>query len=250
MLPADTPTLRAFALLEHLVQAGDAVSLADLVREVDIPKASLHRMLASLEAGGLVIREPGRKNAYAIGPRLARLGTGVMLHAGARRLRHAILERLVADLGETCNLTALHDTEVVYLDRVEADWPLRLDLKPGSRVPAHCSASGKLLLALLPRDERAALVRALALPRYTPNTISDPELLEAELDRTAHKGVAIDNEEYVAGIVCIAAPIIGDDGACIAAVAVHAPVSRAPLSQLLDHVPRLQEAARALAETF
>ncbi|MEB4733941.1 helix-turn-helix domain-containing protein, partial [Burkholderia contaminans] len=82
MLPADTPTLRAFALLEHLVQAGDAVSLADLTREVDIPKASLHRMLASLEAGGLVIREPGRKNAYAIGPRLARLGTGVMLHAG------------------------------------------------------------------------------------------------------------------------------------------------------------------------
>ncbi|MDR0242584.1 MAG: helix-turn-helix domain-containing protein, partial [Burkholderia sp.] len=167
MLPADTPTLRAFALLEHLVQAGDAVSLADLARDVEIPKASLHRMLASLEAGGLVIREPGRKNAYAIGPRLARLGTGVMLHAGARRLRHAILERLVADLGETCNLTALHDTDVVYLDRVEADWPLRLDLKPGSRVPAYCSASGKLLLALLPRDERAALVHAMALPRHT-----------------------------------------------------------------------------------
>ncbi|NTZ88690.1 IclR family transcriptional regulator [Burkholderia metallica] len=250
MLPADTPTLRAFALLEHLVQAGDAVSLADLARDVDIPKASLHRMLASLEAGGLVIREPGRKNAYAVGPRLARLGTGVMLHAGTRRLRHAILERLVADLAETCNLTALHDTEVVYLDRVEADWPLRLDLKPGSRVPAYCSASGKLLLALLPRDERAALVRTMALPRHTPNTISDPELLEAELDRTAHKGIAIDNEEFVAGIACIAAPVLDADGACIAAVAVHAPVSRAPLSRLLDHVPRLQEAARALAQTF
>ncbi|POM15638.1 Transcriptional regulator KdgR [Burkholderia cepacia] len=117
-------------------------------------------------------------------------------------------------------------------------------------MPAHCSASGKLLLALLPRDERAALVRALALPRYTPNTISDPELLEAELDRTAHKGVAIDNEEFVAGIACIAAPVVGDDGACIAAVAVHAPVSRAPLSRLLDCVPRLQEAAGALAATF
>ncbi|ABX18200.1 transcriptional regulator, IclR family [Burkholderia multivorans ATCC 17616] len=250
MLPADTPTLRAFALLEHLVQAGDAVSLADLAREVDVPKASLHRMLASLEAGGLVIREPGRKNAYAVGPRLARLGARVMLNAGARRLRHAILARLVADLGETCNLTMLHDTDVVYLDRVEADWPLRLDLKPGSRVPAHCSASGKLLLALLPRDERNALLRAMPLPRHTPNTIADPALLEAELDRIAHRGLAIDNEEFVPGIVCIAAPIVDAQGACVAAVAVHAPVSRAPLSRLLDSAPRVQEAARALAETF
>ncbi|CAB5280070.1 IclR family transcriptional regulator [Burkholderia multivorans] len=250
MLPADTPTLRAFALLEHLVQAGDAVSLADLAREVDMPKASLHRMLASLEAGGLVIREPGRRNAYAVGPRLARLGARVMLNAGARRLRHAILARLVADLGETCNLTMLHDTDVVYLDRVEADWPLRLDLKPGSRVPAHCSASGKLLLALLPRDERNALLRAMPLPRHTPNTIADPALLEAELDRIAHRGLAIDNEEFVPGIVCIAAPIVDAQGACVAAVAVHAPVSRAPLSRLLDSAPRVQEAARALAETF
>ncbi|RDU97464.1 IclR family transcriptional regulator [Trinickia dinghuensis] len=250
MLPADTPTLRAFALIEHLVNAGDAISLADLARDVDMPKASLHRMLASLEAGGLVIRAPGQKNAYAVGPRLARLGVSVMMHAGTRRQRHAILERLVSDLGETCNLTMLHDTEVVYLDRVEAAWPLRLDLKPGSRVPAYCSASGKLLLAQLPREERTALVRTMALTRHTPNTISDPELLEAELDRTAHKGVAIDNEEYVAGIVCIAAPIAAAGGTCVAAVAVHAPVSRMPLSKLLDSVPRLQEAARKLSKTF
>ncbi|WP_206952500.1 IclR family transcriptional regulator [Trinickia acidisoli] len=250
MLPADTPTLRSFALLEYLVNAGDAISLADLARDVDIPKASLHRMLASLEAGGLVIREPGQKNAYAVGPRLARLGVAVMMHAGTRRLRHAILERLVADLGETCNLTMLHETEVVYLDRVEAAWPLRLDLKPGSRVPAYCSASGKLLLAQLPREERTALVRAIPLTRHTPNTISDPELLEAELDRTAHKGLAIDNEEFVAGIVCVAAPIVAANGACVAAVAVHAPVSRMPLSRLLENVPRLQDAARKLAKTF
>ncbi|WP_179400843.1 IclR family transcriptional regulator [Burkholderia guangdongensis] len=250
MLPADTPTLRAFALLEHIVNAGDAVSLADLTRDVDMPKTSLHRMLASLEAGGFVIREPGQRNAYAIGPRLAQLGLGVMMHAGARRLRHAILAGLVDDLGETCNLTMLHDTDVLYLDRVEAAWPLRLDLKPGARVPAYCSASGKLLLAMLPPDERGALIRAMKLVRHTPNTITDPHLLEAELDRIAHNGVAIDNEEFVAGIVCIAAPVVDANGGCIAAVAVHAPVSRAPLSRILEFVPRVREAARALADTF
>ncbi|RKR36684.1 IclR family transcriptional regulator [Paraburkholderia sp. BL17N1] len=250
MTKADTPTLRAFALLEHLVNTDGPVSLADIAQDVALPKASLHRMLASLEAGGLVIREPGQKNAYVIGPRLAQLALGVVMHSGARRLRHAILARLVADLGETCNLTMLHETEVLYLDRMEAPWPLRLDLKPGSHVPAYCSASGKLLLSMLPREQRSALVRALKLERFTQNTITDPELLEAELDRTAHKRIAIDNEEFLAGIVCVAAPVVDANGTCIAAIAVHAPVSRAPLSRALEFVPRLQEAARELAATF
>jgi IclR family acetate operon transcriptional repressor len=250
MTKADTPTLRAFALLEHLVRADGPVSLADIAQDVDLPKASLHRMLASLEAGGLVIREPGQKNAYVIGPRLAQLGLGVMMHSGARRLRHAILSHLVADLGETCNLTMLHETEVLYLDRLEAPWPLRLDLKPGSHVPAHCSASGKLLMAMLPREQRTALIHTLKLERFTPNTITDPELLETELDRIAHKRVAIDNEEFVAGIACVAAPVMDENNTCVAAIAVHAPVSRAPLSRALEFVPRLQEAAQELAKTF
>jgi IclR family transcriptional regulator, acetate operon repressor len=250
MKEADTPTLRTFALLEHLVAAEGPVSLADIANDVGLPKASLHRMLASLEAGGLVIRAPEQKNAYVIGPRLAQLGLGVMMHSGARRLRHAILARLVADLGETCNLTMLHGAQVLYLDRMEAPWPLRLDLKPGSHVPIHCSASGKLLLAMQAREQRSAIVRALKLERLTPNTITDPEMLDAELDRTAHKRVAIDNEEFVVGIVCVAAPVMDASDQCIAAIAVHAPVSRAPLSRALEFVPRMQEAARELAKTF
>ncbi len=144
----------------------------------------------------------------------------------------------------------LHDTEVLYLDRMEAPWPLRLDLKPGSHVPAHCSASGKLLLAMLPHEQRTPLVRAMKLERFTANTITDPELLEAELDRTAHKRIAIDNEEFVAGIACVAPPLMDANGTCIAAIAIHAPVARTPLSRALEFVPRLQEAAQELATTF
>lgn len=250
MTKTDTPTLRAFSLLEYLVTADAPPSLAEIAADMQMPKASLHRMLASLEAGGLVIREPGERNAYVVGPRLAQLGLNVMTHTGARRLRHAILTKLVAELGETCNLTMLHETEVLYLDRVEAPWPLRLDLKPGSHVPAWCSASGKLLLAMRPREERHALVQAMKLERFTPNTITDSGLLEAELDRIQHKGVAIDNEEFVIGVVCVAAPISDPTGACIAAVAVHAPVSRSPLSRILEMIPQLTAAAQELKETF
>lgn len=247
---AETPTLRAFSVLEHLVAARGALSLADLANALDQPKASLHRMLQSLEAGGFVAREPGQKNAYVVGPRLEQLGVDVMMHSGARRQRHAILQRLVADLGETCNLSMLHDTEVLYLDRCESTWALRLELKPGSHVPAHCSASGKLLLATMPREERAALIRAMRLERFTPNTLDDPNLLEAELDRIAHKGIAVDNEEFVPGIACVAVPVLDSRGKSIAAIAVHGPVSRMSLARALTFVPRLREAASELSATF
>ena len=250
MTQAETPTLRAFALLERLIHAGAPLSLAELARDSGIPKASLHRMLVALERGGLIMREPGARLAYAVGPRLAHLGLRVVLHPGPRRQRHAILAALVAELEQTCNLTMLHDDAVLYLERVEADWPLRLQLQPGSRIPAHCCASGKLLLAMLPRDERSALAHAMTLARRTANTITDPGLLESELDRIAHSGVALDNEEFVDGIACVAVPVLDPDGACVAALAMHAPVSRMPLSRALDQVPRLQRAARALAPTF
>jgi DNA-binding IclR family transcriptional regulator len=247
---AETPTLRAFSVLEHLVAAKGALSLADLANMLEQPKASLHRMLQSLEGGGFVAREPGRKNAYVIGPRLERLGVDVMMHSGARRRRHAILQRLVGDLGETCNLSMLHDTQVLYLDRCESPWALRLELKPGSHVPAHCSASGKLLLSMMPRVERSALIRAMRLDRFTANTLDDPNLLEAELDRIAHKGIAVDNEEFVPGIACVAVPVLDSRGECIAAIAVHGPVSRMALSHALSFVPRLREAAGELTTTF
>lgn len=247
---ADTPTLRAFALLEFMIAADRPLTLAEIMQGFDVPKASLHRMLGALEAGSLVIREPGVRNAYAIGPRLARLGVAIVTHSGARQLRHAILARLVADIGETVNLTMLNETSVLYLDRMEAPWPLRLDLKPGSHVPLHCSASGKLLLSLLPRDQRAALVRQLVLERFTSNTITDIDLLEAELDRCAHKRLGIDNEEFVAGISCVAVPVSDSTGHVVAALALHAPTARAPLSRSLQFVPRLQEASRELTQTF
>jgi IclR family transcriptional regulator, acetate operon repressor len=245
-----TPTLRAFGVLEQLIASQRALSLAELAQIADQPKASLHRMLQSLEAGGLVAREPGQKNSFVIGPRLEKLGVDVMMHTGARRLRRAILERLASDLGETCNLSMLHDTQVLYLDRVESPWPLRLELKPGSHVPAHCSASGKLLLSMLPREPRMALIRAMHLERFTPHTLTDPHLLESELDRIAHKGIAVDDEEYVQGIACVAVPVCDASGRCIAAIAVHAPVSRMSLERALGFVPRLKDAASDMAATF
>jgi DNA-binding IclR family transcriptional regulator len=242
-------TLRAMSVLEALVAADRPASLAELTDASRLPKPTLYRMLGMLESAGLVGREPGARR-YAPGPRLAALGRNVMLNGSVRAARHAILARLVEAIGETCNFTMLDGAEVIYLDRVEAAWPLRMNLVSGSRVPLHCTASGKLLLAFQPKAARTRLLAHLALTRYTDTTITDGKRLAAELAQIRAQRYATDNEEYHAGLACVAVPVNDATKRACAAIAVHAPVSRMPLARALQHLPELRRAADAMAATF
>ncbi|HVL57471.1 MAG TPA: IclR family transcriptional regulator, partial [Burkholderiaceae bacterium] len=192
-------TLKALAVLETLVDAGGPVTLAELIARTGTPKASLHRTLSLFEDAGYVVREPGGRG-YQIGPRLSAFALAVLRNDAVAAARRTVLRRLVDELGETCNLAMLRKAEVVYLDRVEADWPLRLHLPVGATLPPHCCASGKLLLAFKPIAERDSLVAQMPLPRFTDRTLCDRSLLTAELDRIAANGHAVDNEEYVIGV--------------------------------------------------
>jgi len=235
-------------VLEALVHAGRPATLTELMQATGLPKPTLHRTLSLFEDAGFVQREPAGR-AYAVGPRLASLGLAILTHDSVATLRHALLRQLVADVGETCNLAILRRGEVVYLDRVEADWALRLHMPAGSTIPAHCSASGKLLLALMPGAQREALLAAIPLARFTDRTLTDRTLMAKELDRIAATGYALDNEEYVAGVACVAVPV-RVQGEAVAAVAVHAATARLPLQMAIELVPRLTEAAQRIADTF
>ena len=242
-------TLRSFAVLEALVASEGPASLTEIVKSCALPKPTVYRMLAMLESAGLVVRDPGAAR-YAPGPRLASLGLGVMQNNSLSAARHAILAQLVEKIGETCNFTMLHGGEVMYLDRVEAAWPLRMNLTSGSRVPLHCTASGKLLLAYLPKPARDRILGALSYKSYTSSTIADRASLEAELARIRKGRHAVDNEEYHAGLVCVAVPTRGRNDKPCAAIAVHAPMSRMPLERALEHLPLLRKAAEAMEGTF
>lgn len=245
----DPPLLRAFALLEQVAHAQVPVSLQEMTDAAQLPKPTVYRMLNTLEQAGLIAREPDGRRVIA-GPRLARLALEVLMNESARAPRHAILQRLAAEVGETVNLTMLEKGEVVYVDRVESAWPLRMTLQPGSRVPLHCTASGKLLLALLPTARRQRVVAELDLSRHTDNTITDRRKLESELAAIRRAGLATDNEEYLAGVVCVAVPVIAHGGRVAACVAVHAPVARMTLARALSIAPALRRAASALGASF
>lgn len=172
-----------------------------------------------------------------------------MINSPLRGERHRILDSLVDEIGETCNCTMLDGDEVVYLDRVETAWPLRVNLQPGSRVPLHCSASGKLFLAHMRREARERLLAAAPLPRYTPNTLCDMQALDPEFRSIRKEGASFDREEYLLGIVCMAVPILHGNRA-VAAVALHAPLARLSIDAARAWLPRMQQAAAALARTY
>ena len=243
------PLLRALSLLERIARADGPMTLRDATDGSSLPKPTVYRMLAMLEHAGLLLRDSdGRR--LSPGPRLTRFALDVLLNAAARAPRHAILKALAQNVGETVNLTMLDGSDVVYLDRVETSWPLRMTLQPGSRVPLHCTASGKLLLASLPAARRRRLVANLALERYTEHTLTDAKALDSELVRIRRAGFATDNEEYLAGLVCVAVPVRLKRGRAAACVAVHAPLARMPLDAAMDHLPALHRAADAIARTF
>lgn len=241
--------LRAVALLEAVANANRPLALTDVVETLRLPKPTVYRMMVLLEQSGLLLREPDGKR-YSVGPRLSAFAMSVIMNSVLRAPRHAILERLVQEIGETCNVTMLEDGEVLYLDRVETAWPLRMHLAPGSRVPLHCTASGKLLLSQLPEKQQSRIIQGLRLERYTENTIVDKKAFKLELERIREQQVGTDSEEFLSGMICVAVPILDPGDEVCASVAVHAPVARMSLERGLSYVPSLQRAAKELSTLF
>ena len=181
------------------------------------------------------------------GRRMRMMATGI-LHASTSHIsRHQILRRLAEETGETVNFVVPEADGMSYKDRVETDWPFRVQLPVGSHVPFHCTASGKTYLASLKKRDRVRIIEARPLVRQTPNTIDEPERLMAELRRIAKRGYALDNEEFIEGMVAIAVPVRDQDGRYMASIGVHGPVLRYSSERAESFAPLLEAAAQDIA---
>ena len=243
----DTPALRLFSLLEAIATKDQLFSLQALTEETHIPKPTLHRMLQQLEAAGLLERSADGRH-YGTGTRLRRLAENLLLNDILHGARHAVLRHLVDEVGESCNLTALTGSEVIYLDRVETAAPLRFYLHPGSRVPAHCSASGKVFLSEMTPLQRQRLLAHAPLEAYTPKTLTHMDQLEKEIKQIKRQGFALDNEEFLPGLLCVAVLVPNASGRSNLCVAVQAPIMRLTVEKALQLLPALQRAAESLSQ--
>jgi len=137
---------------------------------------------------------------------------------------------------------------MVYFDRVETHWPLRIQLKKNDRVPIYCTASGKLFLNNLPSTKRSRLLAKIHFEQYTDNTLTDVDKLKEELKRLSQQDIGIDNEEFMQGMVAVAVPLRSENGAFYGALAMHAPSARMSMEEAISHLPKLKVAALELVE--
>lgn len=238
-------TMRLLLILEVIADAGRPMTAAELGREMDLPKQTIHRLCSTLLDEGFLVTEGSSKRLLP-GRRARHVAAGVLHTSPNHIIRRQILKRVSQTVKETVNFSAPRDDGMVYLDRVETDWAFRIQLPIGTQVPFHATASGKAYLASLPPRKRKALVGALTMEALTPRTHTDPATLLKELNLIAKRGYSLDNEEMLEGLVAMAVPILDAEGRFIAAIAFHGPIQRVTIDMAIQHLPLLQAAAADL----
>lgn len=237
---------RVLDILETVASSERPLSPTDLAVQLDIPKASLHRLVAVLEEQGF-LQTRMNKRGLQPGHRLHRVALGVLASAPMQAQRQAILGTLSEEIGETCNIAVPDGSEMIYFDRAETHWPVRVQLQIGSRVPVCATAGGKMFLSSLPRAKRESLISHIKLVPFTANTILDTDQLHAELDATAARGYAVDNEEYIDGMVALAVPITDEAKRLYATLSFHAPCMRIAFAAVTDFLPQIRKASDKLS---
>lgn len=238
---------KAFSLLEVLARTGRALSLAELAEEARLPKPTLHRILQSLRHLGYV-EQTGRGEVYELSARLVSLREYGRDQA-VREKALPLMRRLQEEFDETVNLGLLEGIYIRYVHVLETSQALRWIVKPGARDAFHTTALGRAIVAHLPAEQQSRLV-VKACATYPSRVRKATRLrLEQELAATRARGCALEEEETVAGVACVAVPLNGL-GEPLAAVSVSVPVHRFPPSRrsaLISALLRTREPAAALA---
>lgn len=249
IIPRDTSSAlgKGMTVLSAILTAEKPPSLNDIAMRTDLPRPTVFRVVKQLEETLMITRAPDG-DKYLVGPNLMSLATDAMsafMHASPVR---AVLSGLVHDLGETCNLGVLDRDSVVYIDRVECSWPLRLQMGVGTHVSLHATALGKLLVAHLPTRSRRRIVSAAPLERFTEHSITETKVLEAEFKMIRRQGYACNNEENTIGIIGIAVPVFDARNRVVAGLSLHAPAARMSLQAAVSKLDRLRDTARQIEQ--
>ena len=239
--------LRVFRIVEAVVDANVPIDATRIAKSVGLPVPTVHRLCKMLVDQRFLQYEMDGKRLVS-GPRMFDLGARILSASQFNLERRAILEMLVEEVGETCNIATPDGLQMIYAERVEAKWPLRIQLPIGTRVPIHCTASGKLYLSHLAPIVFDRILRSIELTVHTAQSIVRAEELEAEISRIRTSGYSTDDEEFIDGMVAVSVPIADARGRFCAGLALHGPKFRTTLKMALAKLDALQKAARQIEE--
>jgi DNA-binding IclR family transcriptional regulator len=207
---------RVFQLLDVLMVSEEGLSLSDLARTLHMSKGSMHRLLKTLEDWGVV--EQHRERLYVLGPRIYKLAAYVR-GPGLRRIALQAMQRLAIQIGETVFLARIEQDSAQVIESVEAGTEFsfpHVSVPRGTRIPLSAGTAGRIAFASWSLEQRQAWLRTHSLPRFTEHSITAPAQFLAAIEETIATGLAIDLEEYLAGVNAIAVPIIGAGNSLVA----------------------------------
>ncbi len=237
-------------VIERMARLLDAVSAYDhpvtlkvLGADTGLHPSTAHRILAAMVNEGFVERDA--RGAYRLGYKLVQLGCRMRGDATVEQVALPVMEALRDQVGETVNLTVREGDEVVYVARaIVTTRIMRVEQVIGSRAPLHVTAVGKLALGEMDAGEIHAYASRTRLPRFTPNTIVDPERLVKEAQYCHGEGFALDNEEAEMGVGCIGSLIRDGSATAVAGLSVSAPMDR----RREEWIAMVMEAANQISE--
>ena len=242
---------RGLAVLSSFSPERPELGISELARMLSLTRSTTHRYVSTLAALGYLHQDDATRK-YRLGPRVLDLGFAVLGSLELREIAAPHLRRLAEITGHTANLAIRDDTDAILIDRVRGR-PCRyhhfeFSLHIGSRLPLYCSATGKTLLAFLPRQDLDRLLDRIDLTQRGPRTLTDRSALLAELEQVRRTGIAINDEELDNALRSIAAPVRSRSGSVVAAINLAIPWSPAPMSELVSVLgPAVQGAARQIA---
>ncbi len=215
---------RALGVLSAVARF-ERAALSDLAREIDVPTATTHRILTTLQKHGYVTFDDERQE-WMIGIEAYRTGASFLRRNSVLEIGRSILRRLMQDSGETANLAVPDGAEVVFVGQVETSNPIRAFFPPGARTPMYASGTGKAILAAMKEASLQKVLRGTELTAFTQHThVPEPQLL-LDLAETRRRGWSLDREERYEGMSCIGAAIYNDRGEPCAGISVSGPSVR------------------------
>lgn len=214
---------KTFRVIEEIVAHQEkGLLFSEIVSNTNVPKASAHRILKTLVNMGYLQYDP-ETGKYRGSLRLSCLGSEIMTHFDLKSYLRPHLIDLHKKTRHTCHLGIRNGNVGVYIDKIESqNYGIKLFSEVGRSFPLHCTALGKVLLAFMDPEKRKEILNG-ELESFTPRTITDPSILEEELEQVRERGYGVDHEEITRGIICVAAPAFNHEGGAMAGISVSFP---------------------------
>ncbi len=223
------------------------LSLGDISEKLDMDKGTAHRLLSTLKFSGYIDQNPVTRK-YANSFKLFEMGNNVADKIGVRKVASKHIESASALAGETINLGIIQESNVIYIDKIESHETIKVGLNIGKKIPVYCTGLGKAMLAFMTSEQSDKILKDIFFERFTSHTTTNRQTLDRQLIQIRTDGFFIDDEEYVEGLICIAAPIFDHTGHPVAAVSVSVPKYRyAEASKCTNFIEIIKETAAKIS---